>query len=80
LVYALAVHNSSLFVGGTFTTVGNITVNRIARWDGLNWSSVGSGMNVNIYSLCSAGNELYATGNFTTAGGTNANRIANEWL
>src|SRR5882762_2352853 len=34
----------NLYVGGFFTTVGGVSANCIAKWDGANWSALGSGM------------------------------------
>jgi trimeric autotransporter adhesin len=46
-----------------------VVVNRIAKWDGASWSSLGSGLNNWVYALLpdEKGN-LYVGGNFTTAG------------
>ncbi len=72
-----------MYAGGTFTTATNsgvlITVNRIARWNDLNWSTLGSGLNatVNALAVDLSGN-LYAGGDFTTAGVVSASRIA-KW-
>ena len=46
---ALAVDASgNLYAGGDFTTAGGVSANHIAKWDGTNWSALGSGMN----SMC----------------------------
>lgn len=84
-VHALAVFDDgsgeALYVAGDFTLVasGDAT-NRIARWDGSSWSTVGSGMNQVVNSLCvfddGTGPRLYAGGFFTTAGGVPASCIA----
>jgi hypothetical protein len=79
-VYALAFDsNGNLYAGGSFTTAGGVTANRIAKWDGSVWSPLGSGMNNTVSALAfdSSGN-LYAGGSFTSAGGVTANRIA-KW-
>src|SRR5690606_2012417 len=74
----------ALYAGGYFTTVGGITANNIARWDGSSWSPLGSGMNNSVYALTvfddgsGTGPALYAGGAFTTAGGVTVNRIA-KW-
>lgn len=45
-VRALAVDSGgNIYVGGTFTTAGGVSANRIAKWDGSAWSALGSGMN-----------------------------------
>ncbi len=82
-VSALAVLGGELYAGGSFTTVTNsggttVTVNRIARWDGVNWAALGSGMNSAVHTLAVMDGDLYAGGAFTTAGGIAANRIA-KW-
>jgi hypothetical protein len=42
-IYALYVLDGQLYVGGSFTLAGDMTAENIARWDGTNWSAVGSG-------------------------------------
>jgi hypothetical protein len=77
-VQALVVDNEgNLYAGGSFTSAGGNPANYVARWDGNNWSPLGSGMNdwVNALALDQDGN-LYAGGRFTTAGGVAANHIA----
>ncbi|MGB9613419.1 MAG: chitobiase/beta-hexosaminidase C-terminal domain-containing protein, partial [Candidatus Margulisiibacteriota bacterium] len=38
-VYALAVDSSgNLYAGGSFTTAGGVSANRIAKWNGSSWS------------------------------------------
>jgi hypothetical protein len=72
-----AVCGNKVYVGGEFTSFGNIPLNYIAEWDGSSWSALGTGMNhpVNALATDSSGN-LYAGGWFTTAGGYSANYIA----
>ena len=89
-VQALAVFDDgggpALFAGGYFITAGGVTTNGIARWDGSNWSALGSGMGGTFPPLVSAlavfddgsGPALYAGGRFTSAGGVAANDIA-KW-
>lgn len=78
-VYALAVTKTGLLVaGGIFTTAGGATANRLASWNGVSWSPVGSGTGAGgVYALAVDNNNLlYLGGAFTTAGGATANRIA----
>lgn len=55
VVQALAVFDDGtgprLFAGGRFTQAGGVTANNIARWDGVNWSPVGSGVNGAVLAL-----------------------------
>lgn len=68
-VSALAMYGGDLYAAGTFTMAGNLPVNRIARWDGKAWASLGSGANAGVNALAFLGSDLYAGGYFTTAGG-----------
>jgi hypothetical protein len=74
----------ALYVAGYFTAAGGVAANRIAKWDGVSWSALGSGLNDGATTLTSfddgsgSGPALYVGGNFTTAGGQAANRIA-KW-
>ena len=43
-VTTLAEFGGELFAGGNFGVAGSMTVNAIARWDGIAWNSVGGGM------------------------------------
>ncbi len=77
-INSLAVYNSELYAGGSFTTAGGTTTNYIAKWNGSSWSAVGSGVNGEVNSLAVYNNALYVTGSFTSAGGSSAVRIA-KW-
>ncbi len=73
-VYSLAVYDDgtglALYVGGRFATAGGITVNKIARWDGTEWSALngpsGTGLDYEPRSLAvyddGSGEALYACG------------------
>jgi len=66
---------NTLYLGGSFTSPGS----RVARWNGSNWSGIGSGMDGTVYALVfNASNELVAGGDFNTADGSPANKIA-KW-
>jgi hypothetical protein len=78
IVQKIAVSGSDVYAGGWFTTAGGEPANYIAKWDGTNWSALGSGMNNYVYALAIAGSEIYASGYFTTAGEVPANYIA-KW-
>ncbi len=70
--------NNFLYAGGYFITAGGITVNYIAKWDGTNWSALGTGTDGKVTALCIHNGELYAGGAFTIAGGVSAKNIA-KW-
>ncbi len=94
VVWTLLLVNGDLYVGGEFTTVSDnqgtpITVNRIAKWDGVTWHSLGAGVNSDVYdypavyALAMLNDDLYVGGGFSSAGGVAANHIAkwsgNSW-
>ncbi|MBI3193158.1 MAG: T9SS type A sorting domain-containing protein [Ignavibacteriae bacterium] len=69
---------NEIYVGGLFTLAGGKTVNRIARWDGTQWDSLGGGVNFIVWALAKIGTDLYVGGQFTSAGGITVNGIA-KW-
>lgn len=72
----------ALYVGGGFTRASGVTANYVAKWDGTNWSSLGTGVDNGVRSLCvfddGTGPALFAGGDFQTAGGAPASHIA-KW-
>lgn len=75
---ALAGDNENLYIGGLFNVAGGKTTNRIARWDGSDWYTLGSGLNDYVNDIKSHGSDIYVGGAFTEAGGIAANHIA-KW-
>jgi hypothetical protein len=71
---------ANIFAGGAFTNAGGVAVSNIAKWDGSEWSTVGSGLiysGVDALAFDPAGN-LYAGGGFSKAGDVNVHFIA-KW-
>ena len=72
--YTIAVYKDELYVGGRFTAAGNDSAYYIAKWNGTNWSNLGTGKSAanlkGINSLIVYDNALYALGNFNITGGT----------
>jgi hypothetical protein len=72
----------ALYAGGFFSVAGGQTAKSVARWNGMEWSPVGGGMDDAVFALAvfddgsGGGPALYAGGSFTLAGGTAASRIA----
>ena len=82
-VFALSVFNGDLYAGGVFTATGDglTLLNHIAKWDGIQWSAVGEGLNDTVLTLTvdSAQSKLVAGGLFTQTGlGITAKHLA-EW-
>jgi trimeric autotransporter adhesin len=77
---------AALYIGGSFASVGGAQASGIARWDGTQWSVLGSGIELtspnpsSVLSLCAfdegSGPRLFAGGTFLAAGGMPANGIA----
>ena len=73
--------NGSLYAGGDIDSAGVLAVNNIAKWDGIAWSSLGEGIEgdlfENVYALAlDANDNLFVGGEFETAGGNPAKNIA----
>jgi len=77
---------AQLIVGGGFIAAGGVSVNHIARWDGVSWQPLGSGMNASVLALTTFDPDdngpqlprLIAGGFFDDAGGVSAHRVA-QW-
>jgi hypothetical protein len=70
---------TDVYVGGGFTTTaGSEPLKWLLKWDGRNWSNVGTGVNGPVLCLAVSGTDLYAGGIFDTAGGVRANYVA-KW-
>ncbi len=73
----------TLYAGGAFTSAGGVPAQRVARWNGAAWSSLGSGTNGAVKALTvfddGFGAALYVGGEYmTTAGGVTVNGLA-QW-
>lgn len=70
--------NGITYVGGTFSTAGDLNVGNLASINSLNeWEAFSNGSNGSIYSIDIASDgTIYAAGDFTTIGGVTVNNIA----
>ena len=74
----------ALYAGGVFEFSGSEPMNRIAKWDGANWASLGEGIGgAGLLFVCSLATwdngedtVLAVGGSFTSAGGNSARNIA----
>jgi len=76
-IYALDSNN--VYVGGAFTNAGGVGTIGIAKWDGINWSAMGTGLTGNTpigIAIHAYANNVYVGGRFTRAGGLTVNNIA----
>ncbi len=79
-VFAIAVIGQNVYVGGAFTRAGEKELNKIGRWDGTKWSSLGdgplNGVEGVVNALAVRDQVLYVGGQFARAGGTPSVNIA----
>ena len=72
--------NGDLVVGGTFTFIGEMRVNRVARWNGTAWSALGPGLDGSFPSVAALaqlpGGDLVAAGSFSSANWVRTTNIA----
>jgi len=77
-VYAsLRLPNGELIVGGSFSELGGVPVDNIARFDGDAWHALGFGVDGNVTSLAlDVDGTVLVGGTFQTAGGAPAQSVA----
>jgi hypothetical protein len=75
--------NDWLIVGGHFQGAGEISVEGVARWNGVEWATLGDGIDGSVTTVKDvlihndgAGVAAYMTGDFTSAGGEPASSAA----
>ena len=88
VILALQFSGTDLYAAGSFAYATNrdgtaVFVNRIANWDGANWSALGQGADQDVKALAVSGTTVYAGGAFlypTNTGGiaVSVNRVA-KW-
>jgi hypothetical protein len=71
---------TNLYAGGLFTEAGNVIVNGIARWNGTNWATLGSGVigSGAVMAIAKMGGVTYAGGTFTNLGGATVKYVG-QW-
>jgi len=85
IVLAIAAREDVVYVGGNFTNAGGQPIRSLARWNGTNWSSLGSGIEAwfssgpRVSSFALTEGSLYVGGLFSGAGGYAAANLA-RWV
>jgi hypothetical protein len=78
-VYAMTIYDGALIAGGRFPEAGGSAAPAVARWNGLGWQPLTTGV-VGNFAQCSSlavyQNQLIVGGNFSTAGGAAIPNIA----
>ncbi len=69
-VVSLAVDGQgNIYLGATVASSSGVDTNELVRWDGTNWTALGSGVNGHVASLLYDNNgHLFVSGSFTTSG------------
>lgn len=79
-VNEILISGTDVYIGGAFANVGGSPANRIAKWDGTQWTSFGTGVGSQfpngVSAIAVSGGTVLAGGSFTTAGGNPARNIA----
>ncbi|MFN0085442.1 MAG: hypothetical protein ACKVX9_08645 [Blastocatellia bacterium] len=77
-VYAITASASDVYVGGSFTSIGNINANNIARYNRATntWSSLGGGLSGGVNAIVVNGSDVYVGGRFITATNPNGSTIS----
>jgi hypothetical protein len=79
-VRSLIVYNGNLIVGGSFEVADDVPSPKIARWNGVSWRPLGSGMGSTTFGGVSAmtiyNGDLIVGGSFSSAGGVPADHVA----
>jgi hypothetical protein len=77
-VYAICTDTVSnvMYAGGEFTSIGGITANSIAKYNGQIWTALGTGTDGIVNTIVISGTKVYVAGYFTNAGGVSASNIA----
>jgi trimeric autotransporter adhesin len=74
--------DDGIYVGGLLTAAGKTLANRIARWDGTSWNTVGGGTmggasSANrVLAIAGRGSDVFVGGTFTNVGGIDVKNIA----
>lgn len=81
VVSLMTLPNGTLVAGGTFSTAGGVSAGLIAQWDGVGWSSMGTGLTVGLNSAVGSlarlpNGDLVAGGSFTVGPGPAATNLA----
>ena len=81
-VFCIGQAKDGIYVGGLFTAAGKTLADRIARWDGTNWNTVGggtiggSGTGNRVLAIEGRGSDVFVGGTFTNVGGIAVSNIA----
>jgi trimeric autotransporter adhesin len=80
---SVVVIGSDVYVAGSFTSIGGVSANRVAKWNGVSWSALGGGLpqpqgQPGVVEIAASGPNIIAVGDFTLAAGGPADGAA-KW-
>ena len=79
-VEVLFVHDGgagpALYAGGAFTSIAGVPAARLARYDGVGWSPVGTGADGAVQAMTTMNGALLVGGDFRVMGGLSSARVA----
>lgn len=74
-IYDMEVFNSNLYAVGMFTKIGDVSANKIAKWNGSDWCSVEYGIDLLPRALETYDGALFISGDFYSVSGKNYSNI-----
>lgn len=75
-IYEMIEYNGELIVAGGYTVIGGDSIQYLAKFDGTNWTSLGTPPDAAVRDLEVYNGKLYVAGDFDTIGGIASRRIA----
>jgi hypothetical protein len=75
VAFDLKSYNGCLYATGMIDTIGGTAVNNVARYDGVDWHPVGSGVNGSGQFFTELDTALYLTGDFMMSGTVTVNNV-----
>lgn len=77
-VSTIMLDGDNVYVGGTFSRAGSLTVNNIAIWNRTTqaWSALGTGVQGNVNAIAKGPDGVYVGGSFSSAGGVASSSVA----
>lgn len=83
-IHVMFPHAGMLFLGGSFSRVGDVAASFAASWDGNVWQSFGAGIDAQAFDMVEHDGGLIAAGRFRNASDGNVDYVArwdgNGWL
>ncbi len=69
-VNTMLVSESNLFVAGVFDSAGEFSAKNISKWNGVNWSAIGGGLNGPVNCIEKIGKTIFIGGEYDTINST----------